>query len=203
MLKLAYVKGGVGDAGSLPLRDRYYGSASCDFGEVPVSEVATALADSGHVADAVNMYAFNLEMNPKSALAQRQAAGGQVLFAFSEQGGDSGVAVFQRVKTQIGQPQQQEGFVANVGERMLKAGKTETAIAAYKLNTTEHPTSGFVFDDLAGAYLKRGGKNDKKLAIDAYLMAVSLDSTNTDAVKQLQDLKVSNKKIEQARTGKK
>jgi hypothetical protein len=49
--------------------------------------------------------------------------------------------------------------------------------------------------------LKRGGKQDKKLAIDAYLTTVSLDSTNTDAVKQLESLKVSKGKIEKARSG--
>ena len=74
-------------------------------------------------------------------------------------------------------------------------GKPDAALAAYKLNTAEHPKSGDAFDDLGGAYLKRG---DKKLAIDSYLTAVSLDSTNTNAVKQLESLKVSKSKIAKA-----
>ena len=203
VLKLAYARGGIDStrARYSALRDRYYGSAAYDFGEVPLSDAALALADSGHVADAANLLALNVEMNPKSMFAQHQAAAGNVLLAFSEQGGDSGVAVYQRSKAVLGQPREQEGTVANIAERLLRWGKTDAAIAALKLNTTEHPQSGDAFYDLGGAYLKRGGKDDKKLATDAYLTTVSLDSTNTDAVKQLEALKVSKSKIEKAQKG--
>jgi tetratricopeptide (TPR) repeat protein len=203
-LKLAYARGGVDSTRSryAALRDRYYGRAAYDFGEVPLSEVSMALVDSGHVADAVNLLALNVEMNPKSAFAQRQAATGRVLLAFSEQGADSGVAVYQRSKAQMGQPQEQEGLVSNIAERLERTGKSDAALAAYRLNTTEHPQSGDAFDELGGAYLKRGGKDDKKLAIDSYLKAVALDSTNTNAVKQLETLKVGKGKIEKARSGK-
>jgi tetratricopeptide (TPR) repeat protein len=205
VLKLAYAKGGVDStrARYAALRDRYYGRAAYDFGDVPLSEVGLALADSGHVADAASLMALNVEMNPKSPYAQRQAATANVLLAFAEQGSDSGVAVYQRSKAQISQqPRELEGIVANLGERLTNLGKTDAALAAFKLNTTEHPQSGDAFEYLGGAYLKRGGKNDKKLAIDAYLTAVALDSTNTDAVKQLESLKVSKSKIEKARAGK-
>jgi len=203
VLKTAYAHGGVDStrARYSSLHDRYYGSAAYDFGEVPLSDAALALADSGHVADAANLLALNVEMNPKSMFAQHQAAAGNVLLAFSEQGGDSGVAVYQRSKAVLGQPREQEGTVANIAERLLRWGKTDAAIAALKLNTTEHPQSGDAFYDLGGAYLKRGGKDDKKLATDAYLTTVSLDSTNTDAVKQLEALKVSKSKIEKAQKG--
>jgi hypothetical protein len=205
VLKLAYAKGGLDStrARYSALRDRYYGSAAYDFGEVPLAEAAAAVVDSGHVADGVNLLALNLEMNPKSAFAQRQVAGASVLQAFWEQGGDSGIAVYQRTKSQLGQPRELEGMVAGLGGRLMRSGKTDAAVAAYKLNTTENPQSGDAFDDLGGAYLKRGGKEDKKLAIDAYLTAVSLDSTNTNAVKQLETLKVSKSKIEKAQQHKK
>ena len=204
VLKLAYARGGLDSTRSRysALRDRYYGSAAYDFGEVPLSDVALALADSGHVADAANLLALNVDMNPKSAFAQHQSAAGNVLLAFSEQGGDSGVAVYQRSKSNLGQPREQEGTVATIAERLLRWGKTDAAIAALKLNTTEHPQSGDAYYDLGGAYMKRGGKDDKKMAIDAYLTTVSLDSTNTDAVKQLETLKVSKSKIEKAQKGK-
>jgi len=200
VLKLAYARGGLDSTRSRysALRDRYYGAAAYDFGEVPLSDVALALADSGHVADATNLLALNVEMNPKSAFAQHQLAAGNVLLAFSEQGGDSGVAVYQRSKANLGQPREQEGTIASIAEGLLRWGKTDAAIAALKLNTTEHPQSGDAFYDLGSAYIKRGGKDDKKLAIDAYLTTVSLDSTNTDAVKQLEALKVSKSKIEKA-----
>jgi len=110
--------------------------------------------------------------------------------------------VFQRVKGQF-QPRDQEALLAGLAGRLTKAGRTDAAIAAYRLNTSEHPQSGDAFYDLGGAYVKRGGKDDKKLAIDAYLTTVSLDSTNTDAVKQLESLKVSKSKIEKAQKGKK
>ena len=205
VLKLAYTKGGLDSTRSRysALRDRYYGSAAYDFGEVPLAETAAALADSGHVADAVSLIKLNVEMNPKSAFALRQAAAGDVLLAFWEQGGDSGVTVYQRSKAQLGTPRELQSVVAGLAGRLMLAGKTDAAIAAYKLNTTEHPESGDTFDSLGGAYLKRGGKDDKKLAIDAYLTAVSLDSTNTNAVKQLETLKVSRSKIEKAQKGKK
>jgi len=200
VLTLAYAKGGLDStrARYSALRDRYYGSAAYDFGEVPLADVGSALADSGHVADAANLLALNVEMNPKSAFAQRQAASGNVLLAFYAQGGDSGVAAYQRSKAMFGQPREQEGFIANLAERLNRLGKGDAALAAYKLNASEHPQSGDAFNDLGGAYMMRGGKDDKKLAIDAYLMAVSLDSTNTDAVKQLETLKVSKSKIAKA-----
>jgi predicted Zn-dependent protease len=200
-LKLAYAKGGVDStrARYTSLRDRYYGRAAYDFGDVPLTEAGLALVDSGHVADAAKLFAFNVEMNPKSAFAQRQAASVNLLLAFSEQGGDSGVAVYQRSKAQLStQPRELENIVANLAERLTRMGKSDAAIAAYKLNTTEHPQSGDAFDGLASAYMQRGGKDDKKLAIDAWLTTVSLDSTNTDAVKQLEALKVSKSKIEKA-----
>ena len=197
VLKLAYARGGIDSTRARygALRDRYYGSAAYDFGEVPLTEVGLALVDSGHVADAANVFALNTEMNPKSAYAQRQAASANVLLAFYQQGGDSGAAVYERVKTQFGQAREQENLVANLAERLTRLGKPDAALAAYQLNATEHPGSGDAFDDLGGAYLKRG---DKKLAIDSYLTAVSLDSTNTNAVKQLESLKVSKKKIAKA-----
>jgi hypothetical protein len=70
VLELAYAKGGLDSTRSRysALRDRYYGGAAYDFGEVPLADVGLALADSGHIADAANVFAFNVEMNPKSAL---------------------------------------------------------------------------------------------------------------------------------------
>jgi Tfp pilus assembly protein PilF len=198
VLKLAYATGGVDStqARYAALRDRYYGRAVYDFGEVPLADVALALTDSGHVADATRLFALNVEMNPKSPFAQRQLAASSVLLAFSEQGADSGVAVYQRVKSQLGEPHDQENMVANIADRLAMNGKAASALAAYKLNTTEHPESGDAFDALGGAYLKHG---DKKLAIDSYLRAVSLDSTNTNSVQQLESLKVSKSKIARAR----
>jgi tetratricopeptide (TPR) repeat protein len=201
VLKLAYAKGGIDSTRARygALRDRYYGNAAYDFGEVPLADMALALTDSGHVADANKVFAMNVEMNPKSKFAQRQLAASNVLLAFSEQGGDSGVAVYQRSKAQFGQPREQEGMVANIAGRLSRNGKPEAALAAFKLNTTEHPASADAFEKLGDAYLLKG---DKKPAVDSYLKAVSLDSSDSTAVKQLESLKVSKSKIEKAKSGK-
>src|SRR4029079_6684859 len=76
VLKIAYARGGIDStrARYSALRDRYYGSAAYDFGEVPLAEVGQALADSGHFEDAQNIMEYNVEMNPKSEFAQRQGA---------------------------------------------------------------------------------------------------------------------------------
>jgi hypothetical protein len=81
---------------------------------------------------------------------------------------------------------------------LLVAGKTAPAIGVFALNAREHPTSGDAFDGMGEAYHQAG---DSKRAIDSYLKAVALDSTNTHAVKALEELKVSKKKIERARKG--
>ena len=198
VLKLAYADGGLDStrARYQRLRDRYYGRAVFDFGDVPLADVANSLADSGHVADAASLFALNLQMNPSSPFAQRQSGAGALLLAFSEQGGDSGMAVYRRVKPQLGQPREIEQLLGGLGHRLMVTGKGASAIAALKLNTDEHPTSGDAFDALGEAYLSHG---DKKLAIESYLKAVALDSTNTNAVKQLEQLKVSKGKIARAR----
>jgi tetratricopeptide (TPR) repeat protein len=202
VLELAYARGGVDStrARYSALRDRYYGRAAYDFGEVPLADVGSALTDSGHVVDGNRIFAMNLEMNPKSAFAQRQLAASNLWLAFHEQGGDSGVAVYQRVKSQFGQPRDQQDMVAHLADRLMQHGKADAALAAYQLNTTEHPESPEAYHDLGDAYVKRG---DRKSAIDSYLKAVSLDPSDSTAVRKLQDLKVSRKKIEKARTGKK
>ena len=197
-LMLSYTKGGLDStrARYASLRDRYYGSAAYDFGEVPLADVASALADSGHVADGVNLLALDVEMNPKSAFAKRQYAAGTVVLAYTEQGPDSGAAVYQRMKDQLGQPRETEFLIGGIGHRLMTAGKTETAIAAFKLNSAEHPESGDAFADLGEAYVKHG---DKKLAIESYLKAAALDTASTEVVKQLEQLKVSKSKIAKAR----
>ena len=58
------------------LRQRYYGSAAYDFGEVPLADVATALRRRGKLADAVRFYLLNTEFSPNSGFAHRQAAEG-------------------------------------------------------------------------------------------------------------------------------
>jgi hypothetical protein len=71
------------------LRQRYYGSAAYDFGEVPLTDVATAITQlGGKIDDAERLLALNVEMNPTSNFAKatacpgrdRQGSGGRCRF---------------------------------------------------------------------------------------------------------------------------
>lgn len=76
----AYDSAGADSAISVyrTLRERYYGRASYDFGEVPLADVGAALRARGKTADALRFYVLNTEMSPNSAFAFDQAAGAQV-----------------------------------------------------------------------------------------------------------------------------
>jgi tetratricopeptide (TPR) repeat protein len=56
------------------LRQRYYGRAAYDFGEVALADVAAALREKDRLADAVRFHRLNVEVSPNSAFALRQAA---------------------------------------------------------------------------------------------------------------------------------
>ncbi len=60
------------------LRERYYGRAAYDFGQVPLVDVAQALRGRDRVADAVRFYKLNVELQPTSGFALRQAADGML-----------------------------------------------------------------------------------------------------------------------------
>ena len=60
------------------LRQRYYGAAAYDFGEVPLVDVGNAIRARGKLADAVRTYVLNTQVTPNSGFAFRSAAGGQL-----------------------------------------------------------------------------------------------------------------------------
>jgi len=77
ILLIAYDSGGA-DAAERKyrdLRDRYYGRASYDFGEVPLADVGGALRQRS-MTDAVRFYLLNTEFSPNSAFAHRMAGAG-------------------------------------------------------------------------------------------------------------------------------
>jgi tetratricopeptide (TPR) repeat protein len=74
-----------------------------------------------------------------------------------------------------------------LGYQLLYADKRVTdAIAVFKLNATEHPTSSNAFDSLGEAYRQNG---ERGLAITSYQVAVILDPTNGHAAAMLKELK--------------
>jgi hypothetical protein len=79
-LLTAYDAAGADSAEALyrALRQRYYGSAAYDFGEVPLADVAAAMRARGRLADAVRFYLLNTGFSPTSGFAFRQAAEAQL-----------------------------------------------------------------------------------------------------------------------------
>jgi tetratricopeptide (TPR) repeat protein len=78
------------------------------------------------------------------------------------------------------------------GYEFLNNGKTDEALAIFKLNVEANPRSGNVYDSYAEALLKQGKKDE---AIENYKTAISLDPRNENAIKLLQGLGVDTDKI--------
>ncbi|HEX3865483.1 MAG TPA: c-type cytochrome [Gemmatimonadaceae bacterium] len=81
LLLTAYDAGGVDstEAAYRALRQRYYGSAAYDFGEVPLTDVAAAVRGRDRLADALRLYKLNVAFLPASGFALRQAAGAELI----------------------------------------------------------------------------------------------------------------------------
>ena len=78
-LVLAWQAGGVDTALAAygALRERYYGRAAYDFGEVALVDAANAVERAGATADAVTLLRRNTEEHPGSAFAWRSLAEAQ------------------------------------------------------------------------------------------------------------------------------
>ena len=83
ILVAAYDAGGVDstEAAYRALHQRYYGSAAYDFGEVPLTDVASVVLQRNKLADALRLYKLNIEFSPRSGFALRQMAGAQLAAA--------------------------------------------------------------------------------------------------------------------------
>jgi tetratricopeptide (TPR) repeat protein len=191
VLKQTYDRGGLDStvARYRALHDRYYGRASYDFGEVPLTTVAAQVRGSGHAADATQLLALNVEMNPKSNFAKRQHAIASILTAFEQSGADSGAAAYRAFKDRYG-PAVGEDALEEVGFRLMDENKVPLGLAAFQLNTTAYPSSSHAFGDLGEAYEHQG---DRKQALAAYQKAVALDPSNLEAKQKADELAKSSK----------
>lgn len=79
-----------------------------------------------------------------------------------------------------------QGTLNALGYRLLGEGKTDDAIAVFRLNVEMFPNSGNPFDSLAEAYLKKG---DPVRAEAFYQKALELDPGNDNAAEQLGKLR--------------
>jgi tetratricopeptide (TPR) repeat protein len=79
------------------------------------------------------------------------------------------------------------------GYELINQGKIEPAIRVFQLNAEKHPNDPNVWDSLGEAYVGRGTKGDKKLAIEALEKALSLNppaSVRENSIRLLRQLEV-------------
>lgn len=95
------------------LRERYYGRASYDFGDVPLADVGAALRARGKNADALRFYTLDTELNPTSAFAFREM--GQTQLA----SGDTAAAIrtFQKVLSMNPNDRQVKSILDRLGAK--------------------------------------------------------------------------------------
>jgi len=191
VLATSYETGGIDSTLSRyqALRNRYYGSAAYDFGEVPLVDVSNQLRQQGHPEDAMRLLALNVDLNPNSTYAKRRLSSATMSKAFMT-APDSGTVAYNDLKARYGANVINQDLVNEVGYQLLAAHDTGSAIAALKLNVAEHPESADAYDSLGEAYM---ANSDWKLATEAYKKSLTLDPTNENAKRQLDDIKVKSK----------
>ncbi|GAB4014968.1 hypothetical protein GCM10028808_38960 [Spirosoma migulaei] len=97
------------------------------------------------------------------------------------------VAHFDSLSTEFGYAMTPpEELVNNLGYKQLNAGHLDAAIALFRRNIQNNPTSWNAYDSLAEAYLVKG---DKPLAIENYEKSVSLNPANEGGKAALKKLK--------------
>lgn len=167
------------------LRQRYYGSASYDFGEVPLADVAARVTTAGgKIEDAERLLALNVEMNPASNFAKRTHAAAAIERALGS-GADSAAASYAGLKARYG-TMVGEQMLNTVGYDLLAAKQVDDAIAIFRLAVREFPASANAYDSLGEGYMIKG---DKAQAIANYERSLQLDGTNENARQKLVELR--------------
>jgi hypothetical protein len=77
VLLMAFDGGGVDSVEKTyrALRERYFGSASYDFGEVPLADIASVVRTKSGIEAAIRLHRLNVASVPQSGFALRQLAG--------------------------------------------------------------------------------------------------------------------------------
>jgi tetratricopeptide (TPR) repeat protein len=168
------------------LRQRYYGSASYDFGEVPLADVAGTLVTrmGAPIEDGERLLALNVEMNPASNFAKRTHA--QVVIRKALPGGaDSVAAAYAALKARYG-VMIGEQLLNGIGYDLLGSRQVDEAIVVFRLVVREFPSSANAYDSLGEAFMIKG---DKAQAIANYERSLQLDGTNENARQKLVELR--------------
>jgi tetratricopeptide (TPR) repeat protein len=187
VLQRTYDKGGVDStiARYNALRERYYGRAAYDFGEVAVADVAMRAAQAQHVDDAVRLYALNVEMNPKSNFAKRQHAIAAIAAAYRDAGPAAGQGAYEDFQSRYGDEIVGDDTMTEVAGWLRAAGKPNEAVAVLSGIVQRNPKSSMALANLGDGYANAG---DKKRAKEAYQKALKADPANAHAKEGLANL---------------
>jgi tetratricopeptide (TPR) repeat protein len=102
----------------------------------------------------------------------------QVLEAvYDEEGIEAALARYHELKATEPSEAFDEGFLNELGYRLLGAGRILDAVAVFELNVAEYPDASNPYDSLGEAYLAAG---DTARAIENYERSVELDPDNAN-----------------------
>jgi CubicO group peptidase (beta-lactamase class C family) len=117
---------------------------------------------------------------PKRSIARA------LLATIREKGVEAAIAQYHDAKANKAQDHDlSEGEINQLGYSLLQSGRTDDAIAIFKLNVESFPKSSNPYDSLAEAYAAKG---EKELAIKNYAHSIELNPANTNGIKKLQEL---------------
>jgi tetratricopeptide (TPR) repeat protein len=167
------------------LRQQNIGSAVFDFGEVVLADVGTVLEERGRLAEAAQLDALNVEMNPASSFARRQHAmrGLQAAYGESEA---AGRARFDELLAAYGPTTLSEAVVNQIGYALLRRGLQGAALDVFRRNVERFPDSWNAHDSLADGYAREGNTSE---AIRHYEKSLALNPGNTNAADRLRALR--------------
>jgi tetratricopeptide (TPR) repeat protein len=122
-------------------------------------------------------------------LEKGESVTGLIENEINENGIEQGIArYYQLKKKESGEYLFTEQFMNALGYKFLNEGKTDAAIALFKLNVEEYPDSFNVYDSLGEAYFKKG---EYKLARSNYKQSLKLNPDNENGKKMLKEIKSS------------
>jgi tetratricopeptide (TPR) repeat protein len=172
------------------LRERYYGRASYEFGEVTLDDVARAVYGQGKPADALRLLALNLELLPNSAFAQRQYSTRALELAFDDRGPGAGKTLYQELKGKYAAAVTEE-TLNTAGYALLGRKRIAAALSALQLNAELFPQSANVYDSL-GEVLAAAGDTAK--AVASYQHSLSLNPDNAGAKRFIESVRDSRRR---------
>lgn len=168
------------------LRDRYYGRAAYDFGEVALVDVANRVSAEANLADAVRLHALNVEMNPESRFARQQHAIAALRHAFTEDGVGGGIVRYRELRDAYGADAFPPFVFGQVGEALLREGRAGEAVALHRLTVEAHPELAAAHAALGDALAAAG---EVEAAIESYERALELDPDHRHSAERLRELR--------------